>query len=108
MKTFQQIKEDAVREFCSEHTRGYSIFSNGLFALIATQQMIKHEFKGTQKMIKEIEDKCVDAILRTDIRAMNDLIEVCPKSFPAYVRNNNYLLEYTDKGYVFFNKSQNC
>lgn len=109
--TFENLKQRCVQEFCSKNTRDYNGQVNGsrqpalmAFALI-NEFKITGEWKKTRAFAKEIEDNCVKAIMNTDIRNIKPLIDLCPDSFPKWVKNGNYTVELTDKGWEFICKN---
>jgi hypothetical protein len=106
--TFEKLKQNCVREFCSKNTRGYhGELSGGSNAgTLGIAQLI--EFKRTgkptawRKMLAEAEDDCVRAIESVDIRCVKALAELCPESVPEWIKKGNYTVDLTDDGWMFF------
>ena len=105
--TFDKLKENCVREFCSKNTRDYS--GANCAAMKPAQAMIIRvvDYLETGKKIPQrkfmanLEDELVLVIERTDIRNLKPLIELCPESVPVWIKNGNYSLDLTDKGWAF-------
>ena len=109
--TFEKLKEECIREFCSKNTRDYhggGVSGGAHPAQLAFAKII--EFKQTGNWRKsipfmmEIEDDCVATIERTDLRNLKPLIALCPKSVPKWIQNNNYILDLADNGWTFYKK----
>lgn len=105
--TFDKLKEECVREFCSKNTRGshgtISIHNVGKLAIAQLCELkTTGKFKNPRILTKEIEDDCVKAIENIDIRNLKPLIELCPDSVPKWIKTGSYTLDLTDKGWTFF------
>lgn len=107
--TFEKLKQECIIEFCYNTTRQQGAVSAanrpGEMALtIIADYNATGKRKKVRDFVKQIENDCVAVIERTDIRNLKPLIELCPKSVPKWIQNNNYVLEITDKGWTFFKK----
>ena len=108
--TFEKLKQECVREFCTKTTRGYhgemsAGHNSGEFAVaILADYKATGIRKNVRDFVKQVEDDCVAAVERTDLRNLKPLISLCPQSVPQWIKNNNYTLDLTDKGWTFFKK----
>lgn len=108
--TFDKLKQNCVQEFCFKNTRGNSgeIGGSKRPQLIAISQLVEFrntgKFRNPRVIMKEIEDDCVAAIERTDIRNIKALVDLCPESIPKWIKSGNYVVDLTDNGWTLFKK----
>jgi len=107
--TFENLKKECIREFCYKNTRINGMAGTGAApAMLGIAQLVELKqtgrFKNPRKLIVEIEDDCVAAIERVDLRNLKPLIDLCPDSVPKWIKSGNYVLDLTDNGWEFFKK----
>ena len=104
--SWNKIKQDAIREFCTKYTRSDAFMNEnvGNLHLGVLTEWLNGRMIYPKTIIREIEDKAVIAIEQTDVRSFKDLLKVCPDSFPGWIKSDNYLIEYTDNGFIFIKK----
>lgn len=108
--TFEKLKENCVREFCSKNTRNnhgsIGCVNSNANSNLAIAQLVEFKntgkFKNPHKLIKEVEDDCVSVIERVDIRNLTPLIQLCPDSVPNWIKNGNFTLDFDADGWTFF------
>lgn len=87
-------------------------YNNGLteWGVLATITNVENvinggKFQRSVTIIKELKDKVWEEIMRTDIRNVKVLCEAFPTVVPDFIKNGNYSIEYTDKGWKLINTS---
>ena len=105
VKYWENIKKDCIREFCTKNTRNDAMLTIGGKLGLAILVELKNgvRIRGLN-LIKKIEDDCVKAIELTDIRAYQKLVEICPDSFPNWIKSNLCTIDLTEKGWAFIKK----
>lgn len=107
---WETIKNKAIREIITKYRTMTNADTIGLLGIESLKQIKSGTFKGTFKLIKETEDKIVNLINNTDIRAYKDLLAVCPEVFPKWIKDGKFTIEYGDSGFEFVrtNKCETC
>jgi hypothetical protein len=62
-------------------------------------------FKGTFKLLKEVEGNCLQTIDRCDIRGYKALCKLFPEAFPTWVRAGRCSAEYDEEAEWIFVKN---
>lgn len=110
--SFDKLKENCVREFCTNNTRmSGSISAASMAGEMAVARLIDLKENGKPKavrqLVKEIEDDCVLTIERTDIRNLKPLIDLCPKVVPEWIKSGNYAIDFNGEKWMLIKKGIN-
>lgn len=101
VKYWETIKSNCIAEFCSNLRQNLNADIVKLLGLESVKQIKEGTFKGSYKLKKEVEDKCVKLIENCDIRAYNDLAKAFPARFPDWIKNGRCSVELLDNGWAF-------
>lgn len=101
--TFDKLKNNLITEFCSLIRTPNSEMYAEISILLLKKKLLKQPCKSTYYMIKNLENEGVKIIENWDIRNVFELIKILPKAIPSFIKNNNYIIDYSENGWVFFN-----
>lgn len=101
VKYWETIKSNCVAEFCGNLRQNLNTDIVKLLGLESVKRIKEGTFKGSYRLKKEVEDKCVQLIENCDIRAYNELIQAFPDRFPTWVKQGRCSIELLDGGWAF-------
>lgn len=104
--TFEKLKQDCVKEFCSKNTSYGSEINTGgkLGVAVLVDYKRTGKMKHHRELLKEIENDITSLINSTDLRNLKPLISLCPESVPKWIQSGNYILDMADNGWTFCKK----